>query len=125
MKKIILMLVVIIGLNSCGGSEDTQLDLILGKWGKLSIIENGVLTNLDPNVINNQIVLNQDGTLVFLGSNGSSGTWVNQGKGNYKIENIQNGITFSVIYKVEFTSATQMKWSNATSAQTLFWSKLN
>lgn len=125
MRKIVVMFVLIFGLVSCSNDDTVQQDLIIGKWGKMSIIDNGVLSALDPNLLNNQIILNQDGTLVFLGSSGSSGTWVNLGKGNYKIENVQNGITFSVTYKIEFTSATQMKWSNSSSTQVLFWSKLN
>lgn len=125
MKKIVIVLILIVGLNSCGSSDDPQVDLIIGKWGKSTSIDvNGVFTTLDPANVNNQIVLNADGTFVFLETNGLSGTWVNLGKGNYKLENKTTVIPFSATYKVEFTSASQMKWMLA-NTPTLIWTKLD
>jgi len=109
MKKWRYILLLTLTLAACSTDDSMQPDLIIGKWGKMSVIDNGVLTTLDPQVASNQIMLNQDGSLLFLGSGGSSGNWVHMGKGTYKIENVQNGITFSVLYKVDFTSPTQMK----------------
>lgn len=126
MKKVMLFLMVIIASVACSDNDDTdKRDLVIGTWGKISIIESGVITTLDKSNPNNQIVINENGTLNFLGTNTSAGTWMNLGKGNYKIENIVNGITFSTNYKIEFTSASQMKWSNSTSVQIIYWDKLN
>jgi hypothetical protein len=125
MKNVVLLMIIVFGIVGCGKSDDPQQELIVGTWGKsTSIGTDGVFSTLDHTNVNNQIILKADGTFVFLEANGLSGTWVNLGKGNYKLENKSTVIPFSATYKVEFTSAIQMKWT-LVNTPTLIWTKLN